>query len=928
MKSYITSIVLITLLTSSASAADVDARLSSREAYVGSPLTFQIAIADATDYEMPSVPAVDGCDIRSAGTPSQSSQVTISNGRRSEKRSVTMQYLVTPRREGSFTIPSMKFKVDGKIVATQPQRFVATKSETGDLVFVEIDGSKEKVYVGQPLELTLKIWIKPFRDPVSGQTLSEGDMWNMISDSTSWGGFSQRIKDMTENHQRPGGREVLRYGGKGGERAYYLYEINATVYPKRAGKIDASDVQVVIDYPTALGKSRSPFGSLLDDDFFSGNSMMSRMMDDDVFGSSFGSRMTVTQSRPVVGEASVDASEVLPVPTEGRPADYRGAVGRYRIVTHATPTTVDAGDPITLNIGIAGTGPMELVQAPPLHEQSDLTANFKVADESLAGFVKDDTKFFSTTIRPQREGITEIPAIRFSYFDPVTEKFQTVTSEAIAITVNKSETLALDSIVGNQRNSSNTSSTPNGLPIDVNKPDFTNHSGANVVISQSERNPSSWWWSFVIVPPVIYLGTVIAKYSGAIGARLPSFRSAKAKCLAAIARAESHHAITTAVVRFILDRNAHRRFRMDHVELDSTRLATEAVGSLRVTGLYDVACEVESFLANSNKVDVQTLVVSAKALIEKVDAAIVSNKKTRVKRMKRKRIASSLARPICLVLVAIASATASPAFAGGLESIERGTTQLSDDSALTVLNEATEAYSQGIAKAQTDPATAKEFFATAAQKYQLLTDAGIRNADLFVNLGNANIQTGKLGQAIANYEKALLFEPWNLQAKKNLAYAESKVAGTHDQQTSSSGIRYVNNLVTDTVGQRSVIWALALSSILFWGLLILRIVRRPFPVVKFAAVPLAMLLITLGSVALTQSNPQKAWNAIIVADSVSLHAGDGDQFAPVVTVSASQGHRVELLASRGHWSQVRTAEGHVGWVHDQDVELVNGRNLF
>ncbi len=420
----LTLLTSATLFAGTAFAANVDARLSTREAYVGMPITLQITVSDAADYKPPAIPQIDGCEVRSAGTPSQSSQITIINGRRSESRTVTMQYLITPRREGTFEIPSFTLEVDQKPVTIQSQRFVVTKSITGDLLFVEIEGGKDKVFVGQPLDLNLRIWLKPFRDMERNLTLSEGDMWKMISEQSSWGGFTARMKELADNDQRPRGQEVLRDDGKGNQRSYYLYEIAATVYPKRPGKIDADDVQIVVNYPTALGKSRSPFGSMFDDSLFGGRSPLSSMMHDDFFASSFGNRLTVSSTRPIVGEVSVDATEVMPVPVEGRPADYRGAVGRYRIVTHATPTTVNAGDPITLNIGIEGTGPMELVQAPPLSQQDSLTADFKVADESLAGFVQDDTKVFSTTIRPRREGKTEIPPIRFSFFDPETQSYR------------------------------------------------------------------------------------------------------------------------------------------------------------------------------------------------------------------------------------------------------------------------------------------------------------------------------------------------------------------------------------------------------------------------------------------------------------------------------------------------------------------------
>ena len=124
----------------------------------------------------------------------------------------------------------------------------------------------------------------------------------------------------------------------------------------------------------------------------------------------FGPQLTVESVRPIVADAKVEPIDVLEIPTAGRPADYRGAVVKYHIVTEASPIDVKAGDPIKLLVGIAGTGPMELVQAPPLAELPALTTDFKVPNEPLAGYVQGDRKVFSTTIRPRKEGITEIPA--------------------------------------------------------------------------------------------------------------------------------------------------------------------------------------------------------------------------------------------------------------------------------------------------------------------------------------------------------------------------------------------------------------------------------------------------------------------------------------------------------------------------------------
>ena len=958
MKHLITSIALGTLLAAAVSAAEVQAVLSSREAYVGSPVTLQLSISNASDYEPPTLPTMDGCDIRPIGSPSQSSQITIINGRRTASHSVTMHYQITPRREGTFTIPPLVVNVDGKSVMTKAQRFVATKSETGDLLFVDIEGGKEKVYVGEPLDLKLKIWIKPFRDPKSGTTLSEGDMWNMLSDSTSWGGFADRMQELQDNNRRPGGDEVLRDDGNGIERAYYLYEIDATIYPKRAGKIDASDVQVVVNYPTAIGKTRSPFAGLMDDDMFGGNSPLSRMMNDDFFASPFGNRLAVIASRPIVGSVSVDATEVQSVPTVGRPADYRGAVGRYRIAAQATPTSVAAGDPITLNLGITGTGPMELVQAPPLHELSELTKDFKVADDSLAGFVKDDTKLFSTTIRPRHEGISEIPAIRFSFFDPENEQFQTVTSEPIAITVNKAETLALDAIVGGNPG---TEAGASERADDKIVPDFTNHGDSNVLISQVPHRATQAWWAFVVVPPIVWLAAVGLQLGRRILRRLPSFRSPKFRCLAAIDRAPDQHAIFQAVIAFVLARCSARKhlvssatgtpakFAIDSPDSrsHSTDMAIHAIGSLRIAGLYEIANEVESFFTKRRVDDLATTANLAKELVNKLDDSLNSNRKSHVKTTKSKEANVNLARPIGVLLAWAVIATASNTVSLAEIAPNSNQADLARISAnppavrldpiqqKKLLAEATTAYNQGTAKSESDSAVAKEFLAAAADKYQLLVDSGIRSGSLYTNLGNAYLQTGKIGLAIANYEKAKLLDPSNSQILNNLAFAETKISRSSSvamgPATTTNGIgvswvtslRRVNRGWVGIVGMQPILWILALSSTTFWGLLTVRLFFRSFSVWKYATGPLVALILSLGSVALIQTSGNSPWNAVVIADKINLRSGDGDHFDQIVAIDSAQGQRVEVLTHRGSWMQIRTADGHQGWVPGHAVEQVS-----
>ena len=600
-----------------AAAADVRASLSTHEAYVGSPITLSLEIEDADASSIPEIPRVDGLEINSSGTPSRSSQTTIINGRRSHHVSETHTWRIVPRREGTFEIPAMKIDLGGQTVSTRPLRFVVSRSETGDLLFAEISGHYDKIYVGQPMDLTLKIWVKPYHDRNLDIRLSEGDMWQMISQERSnWGIFSDRLQELAENNQRPGGQEVLRTDEEGDEHAYYLYEIPATIYPKRPGEVDADDVQIVVDYPTRLGKTRDPFDS------FFGRRGSSFFGDD--MPSLFGPKLAVTDIRPIVASASVDATEVTAIPTENRPTDYRGAVGRYGIATQATPTDVKAGDPITLHIAISGDGPMDLVQAPPL---SELSTDFRVSDDPLAGVVQEDTKFFSISIRPRKAGITEIPAIPLTYFDPTKEEFVTVKSEPIPIKVAPGDNLAAGAIIG-RHGSGSTTPAETGEPVSYIS--FTNFTGDGVLQVVRPAGDLPWILGFTI-PPLFFFSVILYRNRSRWSTWMSVLPGATIReTHSTLDRAASPSAIVDVLRKFLANCLGEHPLSMSPREM---------IGELRsrgFTGLEECErtierCEQSSYAASSDS-DVHKLRQAAKSCVSTIGGQLPPRRGTGTER--------------------------------------------------------------------------------------------------------------------------------------------------------------------------------------------------------------------------------------------------------------------------------------------------------
>src|SRR4029078_8114735 len=100
-------------LSLAAAAADVRVGLSTRETYVGHPVTLQIRVSNASHVDPPKFPQIDGLSIKSIGTPSRSTQITTFNGSTTTTSTLTYAYQITPERSGSSHTPPITVHADG-----------------------------------------------------------------------------------------------------------------------------------------------------------------------------------------------------------------------------------------------------------------------------------------------------------------------------------------------------------------------------------------------------------------------------------------------------------------------------------------------------------------------------------------------------------------------------------------------------------------------------------------------------------------------------------------------------------------------------------------------------------------------------------------------------------------------------------------------
>jgi hypothetical protein len=157
--------------------------------------------------------------------------------------------------------------------------------------------------------------------------------------------------------------------------------------------------------------------------------------------------------------------QVSPLPTEGVPPGFTGAVGSYTMTVTAGPTNLVAGDPITLRIQISGHGALDSIALPDASAWENFKAyppTTKVNTTDQFGI--DGSKTFEEIVTPQNSDIRSLPPITFSFFDPEQKKYRTLTQAAIPLVVSAANPGAMPTVAPTTQ-SENSKPTADVIPI-------------------------------------------------------------------------------------------------------------------------------------------------------------------------------------------------------------------------------------------------------------------------------------------------------------------------------------------------------------------------------------------------------------------------------------------------------------------------------
>lgn len=428
MTMIIKRILFITLLTFGlmAQAQDNIRFTASGKQAVKEGERFRIVYEINADGNTFRAPDFGGLQVLSGPSTSTSSNIQYVNGRMNRNFSVSYTYVVQAGNKGEVTVGPATITVEGKtyesnslsikVIADANAGNATTRSNNGqssnqdnsgilqdDDVYVTSSVSNSNPYIGEQIIVTYRIYTKV---PVSNLTIDKLSSFN--------GFWSKSLMD--DNNQYKQSTEIIN-----GEE-YVTAEINkVALFPQKTGtlEIDAFEATCNVQLRVRSNSRRSndPFESFFNDPFFNRNvkNVTAKL-----------------KSKPIT-------INVQPLPQQGKPDDFTGAVGDFQFTSTIDRTQLTANDALNLTIEISGKGNIDLLTLPEVKFPVDfesfdpkITTKVNTSPSGLTG-----RKKFEYLAIPRNPGNFTINPVSFSFFNPKTKSYEHFTSNTYPITVEK-----------------------------------------------------------------------------------------------------------------------------------------------------------------------------------------------------------------------------------------------------------------------------------------------------------------------------------------------------------------------------------------------------------------------------------------------------------------------------------------------------------
>ncbi len=818
--------------------------------HAGLPFTLLMGAFGFDESPAPEQPKLEipGAKVTPLGAqPNVSRSMQIINGRRTDSTQVTwvLKWRVEVAKEGQVQIPSTTVTQGGKHATAQPAELQVDSVPSTDDMKLELQLPDRPVFVGETVDVKL-VW--QFRRQPEDQSFTV-PLASMDEFTVSAPPVTDPQRRMIElaagakTLQLPYDVDATDVGGQKWNRV----TIRMFAAPRVAGKVEVPASSVVASMPTSRA------------DFF-GNVQTRLMRSSDV----------------------AHALEVKPLPESDRPASFAGAVGsQFSIAVGTSRSVVQLGEPVELAITVKSNQRLDTLALGKLDREGGLPKDkFTVPDEQSTGELSDDGKTKTFKVTAQVTGpATEVPAIAFSYFDPVKSTYQTIHSDPIALSVKGGSIVGAGDVVA--------MAPKKTVPSPMDSSEL-----ALVGADRARSAPGDPGTPLGGALLWLLVARLYAVPLGVFGVRswqvrtqtqreeAAEVRAARKRVEQALAKAARDPARETAGPLAA----AIRAFaRTAELELDDDGLLARL--------------ETESFAPSASSsplpADLRLRVEDLMKRWSKPSAQAELRRRGRARAPRRDH-----------------PGTRRCADAG--DRARRRRARDRDDA----LVEGRAAYQD--AMTVTDASARKAAFTRAAASLGDAARAAPGEPELLADWGNAALGAGDVSTATLAYRRALVLDGSNVRAHRNLAWLRGRQPDVLRPTTggAADALFFFHDWPRP---RRLLVGALAFAIVVL--LLVPWTGKRRRGLAMLALLPAVVWIVMVASVALEDRHADDA----VVMDAVVMRAADSAGAPAALTQPLPRGTEVTLVERRDTWTKIRIASGAAGWVPDGAVERVAGR---
>ena len=397
------AVLFLALLITSASAATVRAYVQPDHARTGEPVTYVISVRNGAVGSLP--------QLRLPVQVRAGSGFRFIQNAEGNKLSNQLSMEISATEPGEFVIPPQEVLVNGEILKTNEVRLIVSDApetapapgaaEDPNVPLFQIEVGKTEVYQGEVVPISASLFV-----PRHSVILRRVGLIEVNKSEFAIARFPQQSE--------PSDTVINGIG-------YTVITYNSTLSALHAGdlKVGPATCELlfeVVDADTQRQlRSRMP---MLPPGMIMGN----------------------TETRKQVVKSQDVKVKVLPLPAEGKPANFSGAVGDFSISATATPNELNVGDPLAVDITIDGSGNFDALNPPSLVPPEGWKAypprRYNVdgpIDPNLTPTAQRRIGY-SMVFVPEKVQ-AELPPFELSYFSPTQKKYVSARTSPIALRI-------------------------------------------------------------------------------------------------------------------------------------------------------------------------------------------------------------------------------------------------------------------------------------------------------------------------------------------------------------------------------------------------------------------------------------------------------------------------------------------------------------